>query len=524
VIGSLGDFQTPRALADRVMAILKASGINPQVIIEPTCGSGNLIVSALDTFPEIEQVYSVELQPRHEREFWKAMGDWPDRITIEYHVDDAFVHEFPVDQFAGKQVLVLGNPPWVTNSAMGATEKFNLPRKENFKHVRGIEALTGKGNFDIAESIILRVARQVESLSPEIAFLCKITVCRNIVRDAHVLDLPVTSSRMFTFDARKAFGVAAAGALFTARLGIGSVETCKVSSIDTPDEIERSFGWVNDRFVSDCALYQKSNAIAGRCHVEWRQGLKHDAAKIFILKSDDVCGFVNGIGEHVEIESLILYPFVRGTDLKASMITSTDASCIVTQHHLGEDTTWIASECPLAWQYLAAHKQSLDARKSSMYRGKPPFSMFGIGEYAFTPYKVAIAGFAKEQTFSLVLPLGGKPAMLDDTCYFLPFPEIGPALIAFHALNMPITREYLASVSFPEGKRVTTKEILMGLDIVKLLDLASPEEIEANIAAISEKLARTGEIFDVAATTREGFRWFREGPKIHLVDLVPDKI
>ena len=35
-------------------------------------------------------------------------------------------------------------------------------------------------------------------------------------------------------------------------------------------------------------------------------------------------------------------------------------------------------------------------RKSSIYRGQPPFAMFGIGPYSFAPWKVAIGALQQE--------------------------------------------------------------------------------------------------------------------------------
>jgi len=41
------------------------------------------------------------------------------------------------------------------------------------------------------------------------------------------------------------------------------------------------------------------------------------------------------------------------------------------------------------------------------------------GSLFFKPYKVAISGLYKSSHFSLLLPVDGKPVMLDDTCYLL---------------------------------------------------------------------------------------------------------
>lgn len=61
------------------------------------------------------------------------------------------------DDVAGRTVLAIGNPPWVTNSAQGTASSANVPNKVNRFGLRGLDAMTGKANFDIAEAILLSV-------------------------------------------------------------------------------------------------------------------------------------------------------------------------------------------------------------------------------------------------------------------------------------------------------------------------------------------------------------------------------
>ena len=48
-------------------------------------------------------------------------------------------------------ILIVGNPPWVTSSELSILNSQNLPLKSNFQNRRGIEAITGSGNFDISD-------------------------------------------------------------------------------------------------------------------------------------------------------------------------------------------------------------------------------------------------------------------------------------------------------------------------------------------------------------------------------------
>ena len=47
----------------------------------------------------------------------------------------------------------------------------NLPAKENFQNFRGIEALTGKSNFDISEWMLIQLVKALRGRSATIAML-----------------------------------------------------------------------------------------------------------------------------------------------------------------------------------------------------------------------------------------------------------------------------------------------------------------------------------------------------------------
>ena len=55
-----GDFQTPPELATKVSQFLRDSGEKPDVVVEPTCGTGGFVKAARDTFPHTEK-YTVSI-------------------------------------------------------------------------------------------------------------------------------------------------------------------------------------------------------------------------------------------------------------------------------------------------------------------------------------------------------------------------------------------------------------------------------------------------------------------------------
>lgn len=107
------------------------------------------------------------------------------------------------------------------------------------------------------------------------------------------------------------------------------------------------------------------------------------------------------------------------------------------------------------------------------------FSIFGIGDYSFLPYKVAISGLYKSPIFTLVMPEKGKPLMLDDTCYFIGFEKFSDAAIAFALLNHPFVTGLLNAITFSDAKRTFTKDVLMRIDLSLVAEAVSFGEIEA---------------------------------------------
>src|SRR6476469_3179897 len=60
-----GDFQTPLDLAEQVCQKLIELGVNPNVIVEPTCGVGNFIDAATRSFPSIDKIVGVEINQKY---------------------------------------------------------------------------------------------------------------------------------------------------------------------------------------------------------------------------------------------------------------------------------------------------------------------------------------------------------------------------------------------------------------------------------------------------------------------------
>lgn len=122
----------------------------------------------------------------------------------------------------------------------------------------------------------------------------------------------------------------------------------------------------------------------------------------------------------------------------------------------------------MTWAYLERHGIQLDARGSSIYAKNPRFSIFGIGDYAFYPWKIAICGLYKTLRFRLVGPIDGRPVMFDDTVYYLSFDTEAEAAATLVMIESEPARGLLSSLIFWDEKRPVKTSILNILDWSKL--------------------------------------------------------
>ena len=141
---------------------------------------------------------------------------------------------------------------------------------------------------------------------------------------------------------------------------------------------------------------------------------------------------------------------------------------LVTQQRVGEDTGHIRSEAPLTWQYLEDHAQFFARRGSSIYRNKPPFSIFGVGAYSFTPWKIAISGFYKNLRFLRIGPSVGVSVVFDDTVNFLSCSSEEEANLLYELLTSGEAADFYNSMINWDEKRPITVDLLRRLSIEKL--------------------------------------------------------
>lgn len=466
-----GDYQTNNILTDNVCRLLKKRNVSPEIIIEPTCGKGSFIISSIMSFTNAKYIYGIEIYKPY---IWETKfsilsyflnnknSNIPEINIIHHNVFD-FDFRSISSKHQNKNFLIIGNPPWVTNSKLSFLSSNNLPTKSNFKKHKGLDAITGKGNFDIGEYISLQLLESFSSYKGTFAFLIKNSVVKNILLEQRNKRYKISDIKQFDIDTKKEFHCSVNACLLFCSFA-GDIDVLVKVYDFYSSEYVKQYGWVKDKFVSNVKYYNKVHQIDGRFPFEWRQGVKHDLSKVMELES--INGYyINKKKEIVKIENDLVHGLLKSSDLKGNSINKTRKYIILTQKRVGQDTNYIKELYPKTYRYLFDNIHFFNKRKSSIYKGKPLFSIFGIGDYSFKPYKVAISGMYKSIKFSLVTPNKSKPIMLDDTCYFIGFDTLIEAEITQFLLNKDITQKFIQSIAFVDAKRMITKDLLMRIDL-----------------------------------------------------------
>ena len=377
---AFGDFQTPPGLVAAVLARLGPVGERWPRVLEPTCGRGRFLDGLLALDPPPREILGIEIQADHARES-QAIADGAGggvRVGVTHaNLFDLDLGKTPTWTGDGP-LLVVGNPPWVTNAELGSLGSGNHPAKRNLKRANGLDAMTGAANFDLAEAVWLKVLTELADQRPTVALLCKVAVARAVLEHASRMGLPVASASLIKVDARVWFKAAVEACLLCVAVGPGPgwrpapiESSCRhpesppplakggQGGVDWGDggledgfdppvsplckggrassnqgrtppgpgleripvyesldarEPSAAMGFVRGRLVADLDAYDRYSYADGSSRPVWRQGLKHDAAAVMELSAGDG-GLRNGLGEPVAVEPGHVFPLLKGSDL-----------------------------------------------------------------------------------------------------------------------------------------------------------------------------------------------------------------
>ena len=466
-----GDFQTPRDLSAQICRLLDRVAQQARSVVEPTCGTGNLLFAALTQFDGVAKALAVDINGTYVERVKSRLEE----ETYQADVDVRQADFFEVDWhrlFAGlpDPLLVIGNPPWVTNAELGLLGSGNLPEKSNFQKYTGLDAKTGKSNFDISEWMLIRILESISGRqNATMAMLCKTTVARRVLVYAWRRRMGLESSRMYSIDAQRHFSAAVDACLLvcTCAPHARQIRECNVYAGLDSARPSNTLGYRDDLLLTNVRAYERWRHLAGSSPFVWRSGIKHDCARVMELRKVGA-RYVNGLGQVAELEDEYIYPMLKSSEVAKRSEPTPRRWMLVPQRHVRDDTRILVQMAPKTWAYLEAHQDFLDNRASVVYRGRPRFSVFGVGGYSFSPWKVAVSSLYKSLKFAVVGPYLGRPCVLDDTLYFLPFQTRDEADYVASLLRTQAATEFLGALISWDAKRPITIAVLRQLNLAAL--------------------------------------------------------
>jgi hypothetical protein len=483
-----GDFQTPPGLAQAVCALLANHGEQPAALLEPTCGLGNFLFAGLDQFPGIQLTLGADVNTEHLKRARAVLQRRRDADRVRLTHANFFATDWKlVASGLPEPILVLGNPPWVTSAHLGLLGSQNLPGKSNFQKHNGLDAVTGKANFDISEWMLIRLFDAMNGRRGTLAMLCKSSTARKVLCHAWKNGIASEQSAIFGIDADLHFDAAVDAALLVTRFRPGAHEKmAKVYCGLAEKSVGRVIGYEDGTLLADVAAFRRWRHLCGQGTPKWRSGIKHDCAKVMELRWEGD-RYRNGFGQLIELESTYVYPMLKSSGVAKGATGNQARVMLVTQKTVGEQTRLIEERAPMTWAYLQRHAELLKKRASSIYRKRPEFSIFGVGDYSFAHWKVAISGFYKKLEFVTVGPVGRKPVVLDDTSYFVPCDTEEQAVYLAQLLNSCAARSFYNAFVFWDSKRPITADLLRRLSLRRLAkELGSEEKFKALFGGLDD--------------------------------------
>lgn len=463
-----GDFQTPFELAQKACGILVRLGVQPQSIVEPTCGRGNFLRAALERFPACTKAVGVDISPAYVAELKSIIESRSEQQKTEIIEGDFFKTDWrSLTECLPEPVLVIGNPPWITNANLSVLRSSNVPIKSNFQNHNGLDALTGKSNFDVSEWMLIQLMLLLNTREAVMAMLCKTSVARKLLSYATNNNIKLCESYIYRLDASSCFNASVDACFFVCKFSANKNElSCRIYNNFEADSFQL-IATRDNQLIASLESFERWQHLRGNSN-KWRSGIKHDCSKVMELWQEANGNYRNGFGETVELEADYLFPMLKSSEVANGDVASPKRRMIVPQKYIGQDTSTISEVAPKTWNYLQHYADLLDNRKSSIYKNRPRFSVFGIGDYSFAAWKVAISGFYKKLSFKVVSEHNNKPIVLDDTSYFVSCQSQAEAENLAELLNSKIAKEFYEAYIFWDAKRPITAELLRRLDLEKL--------------------------------------------------------
>jgi hypothetical protein len=518
---ALGEYYTPRGVAELAVEALNVENRAAETFLDPGCGSGVFLAVCIDRkldaladdLPPDEcvrtitdTVYGIDLNPVAVK---SAKLSYVLSLLPALAAADVESVEVPVyladslgltrDQGApiGNSTAddrvdhLVGNPPWITwnnltEALKDAWRDAEAERLDLLPH-EGAAARLGHGNDDVSLPFAWVCIDRYLRAGGDASFVLKRDVMKGpagkLLRTGTVGERSVSVRFVHDFTDLRPFGeqVDAATAVYTLETGvepafpIAAVSWTRDSDApeySTAEGVRESLareetGFVpveSDEPTSAWVREDVERRALGECDHGIRHGLKDDAKAVFSLDRSQLD----------DLESDRIYPYLTSRHVVKYGLFGHDLHLVPMDKAGEENEAELRSRWPRTYDYLDANRERLADRASSWLEEGPFYNVFGLGEYTWADYKVVWCRLGFKPHFAVVSTvedpdLGEKPVVPGDHCMFVATDDEREAHFLTALLNSAPYQQCLRSVA-SEGKASLSKTVVSKLELPEYRD------------------------------------------------------
>ncbi len=559
----LGEYYTPRYLAESILEALPTSDIDEEIILDPACGSGVFLMAcirqkkrslelrgiqptgSLDMITS--SVIGIDINPiavisarfnyiiavkdlilEENRNTINIPVYFADSVQVSGINDKVGSDKFLIPLFGNIDVLI-GNPPWISWGHL--TEELRTKWKEthvgkyNLLQYSGKFARLGHSNDDISAPFIWVSMDKYLKKGGIAGFVLKRTLLKGPAGKLfRSMKIAKTGQKIREISVHSIHDW---GNFEPFGKGIGAETSTVVMQLDRPNKFpvkytiweptsemdftphssfqdiiqslkhrETGLTPLDDSPDAPWIELDHNLSALGECSYDIRHGAKDDLKSVFEISRSEI----------KEIEPDFVYPYLKSKDI-VRWGTLSYSYRIIPQKKSGEkNEKFLQNGFPMTYKYLVANRQALEKRKSTWLKTGPFYSVFGVGKYTWSKYKVAWCRLGFRPEFCVISTendsiLGEKSLIPGDHFMFIPFDRKEEAHAICALLNSTPYIETLGGISH-KSKSALSKKVVSSLSLPKFADIDSRKDL-VNLSLQAHILVGQTIRSDVPASRRE---------------------
>ncbi|WP_336328765.1 N-6 DNA methylase [Halovenus sp. HT40] len=518
---ALGEYYTPRGVAELAVDALESATIADASMLDPGCGSGVFLAVCIERKREAmadrdpseivgtitDSVIGVDLNPVAVRtsklSYLLALApvlgsDGVQRVDLPVFCTDALglsdEEPITVGEASPPQVdFLVGNPPWITWDRLSEDLKTRLRERYvddlGLLPHEGASARLGHSNDDISIPFVWICIHRYLREGGQASFVMKRDLLTgpagSVLRRLRVGDRPLSVTRVHDFAGLRPFGeqVGADAAIYTIRadadpsfpvettawaVGDGDADFSTLATVgESLERAETALAPLDGEVIGSAWIREdiERGALGATAH-EIRHGVKDDAEAVFSVDRSRLD----------ELEDRLVYPYIKSRHVVKYGLFGHELRLVPVRKANEDNESLLQEQYPATYEYLNSHREQLAERSSSWLDDGPFYNIFGVGEYTWAPYKVVWCRLGFKPHFAVVSTvedpdLSEKLVVPGDHYMFIGTDDEREAHALCALLNSAVYQKSLQGIA-SEGKSSLSKAVVSELELPRYEEIS----------------------------------------------------